>query len=135
MPPAPGSPAPARGVMLYDADCGFCTRTADWVRRRLRVDVDIRPLQSVDLTAYGVDAERAVREMPFVGADGVVAYGHDAWAGILRSGGPILRAGGGVLGSRALRPVARRVYSWVATHRHRMPGGTPACAVPPSGTA
>lgn len=121
---------PARALMLYDADCGFCTRTAVWVGRHLPVDVEIRPMQSLDLTAWGVDAERAIREMPFVGTDGQVRYGHRAWAGILLTGGPLLRGGGALLGSRTVGPLAGLVYGWVATHRHRLPGGTPACAVP-----
>ncbi len=120
---------PARALMLYDADCGFCTRTARWVGRHLAVDVEIRPMQSLDLGAWGVDPERAAREMPFVDTSGRVSYGHRAWAGILRTGGPLLRPGGALLGSRALAPLAGAVYEWVATHRHRMPGGTPTCAL------
>ncbi len=58
--------ANARGLLLYDAECGFCTRAAHWVRRQLPVDVDVLALQSVDLAALGVDPGRAEREIPFV---------------------------------------------------------------------
>jgi hypothetical protein len=30
-----------------------------------------------------------------------------------------------------IRAGARVVYRWVSRNRHRLPGGTPACAVPP----
>jgi predicted DCC family thiol-disulfide oxidoreductase YuxK len=116
----------AAGVMLYDADCGFCTRTASRVRR-LGVDVDIAAIQETDLAAVGVDTERALREMPFVGADGSVSYGHQAWAGVLMTGSLPLRAVGQALGSRAVAPLAGRVYRWVSENRQRLPGGTPAC--------
>ncbi len=114
--------------MLYDADCGFCTRTALLVPR-LGVGVDIAAIQETDLAAHGVDAERAVREMPFVAGDGSVSYGHRAWADVLRSGSAPLRGVGVVLGSRALDPLARRAYTWVANNRSRLPGGTPACSL------
>ncbi len=117
-----------RPLMLYDADCGFCTRAARLVPR-LRVDVDIASIQETDLAAKGVDAERAVREMPFVDADGAVRYGHRAWAGVLLSGAAPWRWLGGLLDSRALSPVAERCYAWVAEHRSSLPGGTPACSL------
>ena len=71
--------------MLNDADCGFCMRTAELVPR-LGVDIDRTTVQAVDLAALGVDAERAVVEMPYVHPDGRVDYGHRAFAAILRTG-------------------------------------------------
>ena len=117
-----------RPLMLYDADCGFCTRTARLVPL-LRVDVTIASIQETDLAAYAVDAERAVWEMPFVATDGRVAYGHRAWAGVLAAGPVPLRWLGALLDSRMISPLAARVYRWVAEHRSSLPGGTPACAV------
>ena len=114
--------------MLYDADCGFCARTARLVPR-LGVDVEIASIQETDLGAHGVDADRVVREMPFVGADGRVSYGHRAWAEVLRTGRAPVRWVGALLGSRALSPLGERVYAWVAEHRSSLPGGTPACAI------
>lgn len=113
--------------MLYDADCGFCTRAALLVPR-LRVDVDIASIQETDLAAAGVDPDRALVEMPFVGADGVVVYAHRAWVGILQTGPLPLRLLGQTLGSAVLSPLAARAYTWVATNRSRLPGGTAACS-------
>ncbi len=127
--------------MLFDADCGFCARTAGLVPR-LRADVEIASIQETDLAAYGIDARRALVEMPFVGADGAVAYGHRAWAQVLRATPWPLRWLGAALGSPAAAPLASRVYGWVAANRARLPGGTPACelgdrtgAPPPAGGA
>lgn len=115
--------------MLFDADCGFCSRCAGVVPR-LGCRVEGRALQSVPLGELGVDADRAVREMPVVMPDGRVAWGHHAWAEILRTGPLPLKAAGAVLGSRPLEWPASRVYAWVSQNRHRMPGGTAACAMP-----
>ena len=58
-------------------------------------------------------------------------YGPVAIADVLRAGGTRgWRAVGTVLGTRPVLVVARPVYRWIARHRDRMPGGTPACAIP-----
>lgn len=115
--------------MLNDADCGFCMRTARLVPR-LGVNIEQATVQGSDLAALGVDAERAVMEMPYVHPDGQVDYGHRAWAAILRTGPRPWRGVGWLMTTRLLDPVAVRVYHWVAHNRHRLPGGTAACEVP-----
>lgn len=120
-----------RGLMLNDGDCGFCMRSAALVPR-LGVDVDASTIQQVDLAALGVDPERAVVEMPYVHPDGRVDYGHRAWAAILATGSLPWRLVGRLMTTRPLDPVSRRVYHWVADNRSRLPGGTAACALPPT---
>ncbi len=119
-----------RPIMLYDADCGFCTKSAGQVPR-LGVDVEIASLQESDLEALGVDDERAYREMPFVGRDGRVEYGHLAWAGILATGPLPARLLGRAFRTRLGGALASRAYHWVAANRHRLPGGSPSCALHP----
>lgn len=118
-----------RPTLLYDADCGFCTKAAGFVPR-LHLDIDVTALQSVDLEALGVSAERAVAEMPFVHADGSVVYGHRAIAAVLRTGAAPLRVIGRIITLPGVDPAARLTYGWVARHRHQLPGGTPSCALP-----
>ena len=48
---------------------------------------------------------------------------------LMRSGGAWAYAGA-LLALPPVRPLAAAVYRAVARHRHRMPGGTPACALP-----
>jgi len=87
-------------------------------------------MQDVDLAGLGVDARRADRELPFVGADGEVAYGHRAVAGALLTGNRALALAGRLLASSLLdRPLAA-VYGWVAGNRGSLPGGTASCALP-----
>lgn len=115
-----------RPLMLVDADCGFCARVAERVPA-LGVRVDRASVQATDLAALGIDGDRALREMPVVRTDGSIAWGHRAWAAILQTGPAPVRAVGLMLGSRALDRLGRRGYALVADHRHRLPGGSPAC--------
>ena len=114
--------------MLNDADCGFCMRAARCVPR-LGVDVDAATIQTSDLAALGVDARRAVAEMPYVHPDGRVDYGHRAWSAILATGPLPWRAVARLMESRLGEPVAEAVYAWVSRNRQRLPGGTQACSL------
>lgn len=127
--PEPGVPGPTRPLALYDADCGFCTRCAGILARRVPT-IALASIQGSDLAALGVDAGRALVEMPLVRPDGSVAYGHEAWAEILRAAGGPLAWLGRALGSRALRRPAAALYGWVARNRRRLPGGSASCALP-----
>lgn len=127
MTPAP-RPRP-RPLVLYDADCGFCTRAAGWIPR-LGTEVDVSSLQSQDLDALGVDRHRSELEMPVVLPDGRIAWGHQAWAQVLRSCPQPWRTLGAALGSPVMERPGAAVYRWVASHRHRLPGGTAQCAMP-----
>jgi predicted DCC family thiol-disulfide oxidoreductase YuxK len=117
-----------RGLMLNDADCGFCMRTAALVPR-LGVDVEASTIQAVDLASLGVDPQRAVVEMPYVHPDGRVDYGHRAFAAILATGPLPWRLVSRLITSPVGSPIADRVYHWVAANRSRLPGGTAACAI------
>ena len=125
------------GLLLYDPDCGFCTRTARHVGR-WPLGVDIQPISAHRLAEHGIDPSRAEREMPYVAPDGSITYGHRAWAGILLTGPWPARIVGRTLTAPGLDRLSAAVYRWVAEHRESLPGGTPACALPtaePSGDA
>ena len=116
-------------TVLFDADCGFCTRSIRFLVAR-GVTATCLPLQAVDLPGRGVDPARAVREMPAVLADGRVVYGADAVRAALSTGPRWMRLLAHVLAVRPLSALAHRVYGWVAAHRHRLPGGTSTCELP-----
>mgnify|MGYP002648530627 CR=1 FL=1 len=69
-------------ALLYDPDCGFCTRAAQ-VLARWPVTCEVAPMTPDRLTAAGVDAQRADREIPFVDDAGQVSYGAAAIAAAL----------------------------------------------------
>ncbi|MEO6703691.1 MAG: DCC1-like thiol-disulfide oxidoreductase family protein [Jatrophihabitantaceae bacterium] len=116
-------------TLLYDADCGFCTRAARLGARVLR-GVQIRSLQSVELAALDVDPVRAAAEIPFRSTNGEISYGSDAIAAALIAAGRPQAWLGRLLLAYPLRPLARAGYRLVARNRHRLPGGEDACALP-----
>lgn len=116
-------------TLLYDADCGFCTRSVRWLVTA-GVTAACTPLQGADLPALGVDPRRAVREIPAALGDGRVVYGADAIRAALSTGPVVLRLLAGLLGVWPVSALAPAGYGWIAAHRHRLPGGTNACAVP-----
>lgn len=118
-------------ALVFDGDCAFCTRCADVARRLLPADVQVVPWQFVDLAEIGVSAERAQTEVLWVGRDGAVTGGAPAVARALRAAGRPWWLLGAVLAAPPIRWVAPFGYRLVAANRHRLPGGTAACRLPP----
>ena len=115
-------------LLLYDADCAFCTRSA-MLGRRLGLTALITPMQAVDLGHLGITLAQAEHAVPFVADDGTVSFGHRAIAGALLTGGPGWRLTGRALMLPGISSVAALVYRWVAANRYRLPGGTVACSI------
>jgi predicted DCC family thiol-disulfide oxidoreductase YuxK len=117
----------ARPVLLYDGDCAFCSSCAR-VLERLRPAARVVPWQLADLGALGVSEQQASDAVQFIEHDGTIRSGHEAIAAILRVCGPVPRAAGRLLLLPGVSRTAATAYRLVAEHRHRLPGGTPACA-------
>jgi predicted DCC family thiol-disulfide oxidoreductase YuxK len=98
--------------------------------RWLRPRCDITPWQRVDLKSLGVDQQRAEYEVLWVTPDGASYGGAQGVAKLLLGSGGGWAVLGGLLRLPPLRWVAHGVYRLVANNRERMPGGTPACALP-----
>ena len=116
-------------MLIFDGDCGFCQRSLGWALR-LGITCEHRPSHQVDLAAPGLSEQDGFEAAWYVDGDRRLR-GHEAIAGALRTSrhAPV-RWLGAVVGSRVLRPVAVRVYAWVARNRHRLPGASDACALP-----
>jgi len=91
------------------------------------------PWQFTDLEALGTTAERASREVLWVATSGRISGGAEAFAAWLRFAGQPYRALGTAMDWPVVRQLAAAVYRLVARNRQRMPGGSPACALPPPG--
>ena len=124
-------------LLIFDGDCAFCTSSAHWLARRLHnpngQNARLVPWQFTDLTALGTTAARAQREALWVGTDGTIYGGAAAFAQWLKFRGGAYAIGGSVMDLPVVRTLAAAVYSVIAKNRHRMPGGSPACALPPPG--
>ncbi|MBM7492338.1 putative DCC family thiol-disulfide oxidoreductase YuxK [Micromonospora luteifusca] len=117
-------------TFVYDGDCAFCTRCAEFIESRIPTAARVVPWQFTDLDALGLTAAECEEAVQWVGADGSRAAGPDAIAKLLAASGPIWRVAGGGLRFAPVRAAAWPVYRWVARNRHRLPGGTAACALP-----
>ena len=60
----------ARPVLLYDGECGFCTRLVEGASDRLPADVDYLPFQTAPLATYGVSAAEARHALHWVSVEG-----------------------------------------------------------------
>lgn len=122
----------ARPVFVYDGDCAFCTTCARFVERHVPTPARVVPWQFADLDALGLTVAQCEVAVQWVeaGPPGAAAAGPDAIAALLRSSGPAWRIAGRVLRLPPVRALAWPAYRWVARNRHRMPGGTAACALP-----
>lgn len=116
-------------TLLYDADCGFCTRSAEFLKRR-RPACDVVAQTPAVLTGLNVDPARAATEIPFVDAAGRVTWGAEAIADALATTRGPWRLAGRALRTPPALALARPVYAWVASHRHELPGGTASCRLP-----
>lgn len=119
-----------RALLIFDGDCGFCSRCARFVSRRLPTTAEVKPWQRVDLESYGVTAEQTQRELVWVGADGRIAGGAQAIARLLLDCGGLWAVPGAALRVPPFRWVGHGLYRAVANNRYRMPGSTEACRLP-----
>ncbi|WP_173531085.1 thiol-disulfide oxidoreductase DCC family protein, partial [Nonomuraea antri] len=118
-----------RPVLVFDGDCGFCTVCVAFVRRHLRTRAEIVAWQAADLGELGVTREQAIYELLWVG-ERRVHGGAQAVAKLLIDAGLPWSPLGLLLRLPPIRWVAHGVYRLVAGNRHRLPGGTAACAIP-----
>lgn len=127
------SRVPAAGLFLYDRDCGFCQRSVDFASYRVRSEVAFTPWQDFDLSSAGLTPAEANAQAWLLLPDGSARAGGDAITEILRRGRRWARCLGFLMRLPGVRRLNRAVYRLVASHRHRLPGGTSSCALPRSG--
>lgn len=123
----------SRPVLVFDGDCGFCTSCARLLQRHVVSGTTlVAPWQRLDLAQLGLTPDECRAAVQWVAQDGSIASGHAAIAATLRAGHLVWRPVGALLVAPGLSWLAKRLYSWVATHRHELPGGTPACQTEPN---
>lgn len=124
-------------TFLFDGDCAFCSSCARWIERHLPRQPRVLAWQFADLAPLEVTAEQCTEAVQWIRtvdepARIERASGADAVAQLLiYQPGPWRLLGRAMLLPGVVQ-VAGLVYRWIARHRDRMPGGTPACAVPES---
>ncbi len=121
-----------RPTLVFDGDCGFCTASVNLAERWCRADVRFVPWQRLDLAAHGLtreQVEHSVQWLP-VKADAPIRSGANAAAHVLlRSRWP-WRPIGALMLVPPVSWIAAGAYRVIANNRYKLPGATPACAVP-----
>ncbi len=106
-------------TLIYDGECGFCRKCVElvsrWDRHRR---ITLIPFQDqARVAAFRIPLPALAAAMHFVRPDGRVYAGADAASELLQflPGKHWLVS---VFRLPGIRPVARRVYAWVARRRH-----------------
>ncbi len=125
------SAGPVLPVLVFDGDCGFCTTVARHFEKRSFTPLTIAAWQLTDLGALGLTEAQASGQVYLVTERGAFG-GAECFAELMRiQGDPFHRF---VAWGMRL-PGIRKLFAWgyrrVAANRHRLPGGTPACAMSP----
>jgi predicted DCC family thiol-disulfide oxidoreductase YuxK len=122
--------ARTRPALVYDGDCAFCS-TCVRLLERIGSDAEMVAWQLMDLAEMGLTQEQAAAAVQWIEIDGTVRSGHEAIAAALSTAGGIWAFVGRALLSSGISSIAAATYRLIADNRHRLPGGTPACAVDP----
>ena len=120
----------SRPVLVFDGDCAFCTSSAHLLER-FGPEAKVVAWQLADLDALGITAAQATEAVQWIGADGTVRSGHEAIAAALATAGWPWRLAARVILLPGISSLAAATYRLIARNRHRLPGGTPACAIRP----
>ncbi|MFQ6170230.1 thiol-disulfide oxidoreductase DCC family protein [Oryzobacter sp. R7] len=130
------SPEPLRRtlpVLVFDGDCAFCSTSARFATSRLRrspADFAVEPWQLIDLGPLGLTEVQCAEALQWVDTAGRAWSGHQAVGRTLLASRWWARPAGALLLAPGVGLVAAPLYRWVSRNRHRLPGGSPACALP-----
>jgi len=114
-------------VLVFDGDCAFCSSCARQLER-IGPEAEIVAWQAADLDELGITAAEAAEAVRWVEVDGTVRSGHEAFAAALGAAGRPWSIAGRAILLPGISRLAAVAYRLIADNRHRLPGGTPACA-------
>jgi predicted DCC family thiol-disulfide oxidoreductase YuxK len=129
--PGPRSSTPSsRALLVFDGDCAFCTTWVNRLQAVLPVFPPTTPWQWINLEPYAL-SRADVDQFAWVITPGHQYAGHLALSALLRMQ-PVatLRFLGHLLATPPFSFAAAIGYRLIAANRSRLPGGTPACAMP-----
>ncbi|WP_392893143.1 thiol-disulfide oxidoreductase DCC family protein [Streptomyces sp. LN699] len=120
-------------VLAFDGDCGFCQTVINKISARGLPSLNAVPWQFLPDAVTQPHRGRLNQEVLVLHHDQVIASGAQALAEYMRhSPGLRYQLAAAAIQAPLVRTAAQHIYRWIARHRHRMPTGTPACAVPPA---
>jgi predicted DCC family thiol-disulfide oxidoreductase YuxK len=124
------STTPPEPLLVFDGDCGFCTTSVERLERMLPRFPHAQPSQWTDIESLGLSRDHVTRYVWLL-AGGQRFRGHAAFAAMLRMQPHwAVRFVGQLLVTPPFSWAAALGYALIARFRHRLPGGTAACALP-----
>ena len=121
-----------RPLLVFDGDCGFCTKSAEWVSRGWHgqaLAVAWQTLGEKGLAEIGLTVEQVQESAWWVDEPKMPVGGHRAIGESLRACRGWRRGSGAAIVAPPLSWIGPATYRLVARYRYRLPGGTPACRV------
>lgn len=134
--PSQGPAAVGIPTLVFDGDCAFCTSSVRWAQRWCRPAVRFVPWQEIDLESHGLTYEQVTSAVRWLAPRSGAAVDRAVPSGAAAVGRVLLRSRwpwrpvGVLLLVPPFSWIGQVLYRLVAANRHRLPGGTPACAVP-----
>lgn len=117
-------------LLVFDGDCAFCTTWVQRLERLLPAFPTATPWQWADLDELALTHDDVTNYVWYLTPRQHYA-GHLAFSALLRSQPRVsLRFLGNLIATPPVSWLAALAYSFIAANRHRLPGGTPACAMP-----
>jgi predicted DCC family thiol-disulfide oxidoreductase YuxK len=119
-------------TLIFDGDCAFCTSSVNFTVKHSNVKFETIPYQWAKLEKFNLTAEQTQKKV-YLNVDGKNFAGAKAVSKLMRlDSNWILKIIGAIAAVPPFSWVADLLYWLVATNRHRLPGGTPACKMPNS---
>lgn len=117
-------------LLVFDGDCAFCTTWVHRLEAALPYFPHATPWQWLDLDQHGLSLDD-VAEYAWLITPRHHYAGHLAFAAVLRLQ-PTMgwRFLGNLMRTPPFSWAAAAGYQLIARNRHRLPGGTPECALP-----
>lgn len=117
-------------TFVFDGDCAFCTTCANFIDRWVPTRAKVSAWQRTDLGPLGLTRQQCLDAVQWVQSGGPTLAGPEAIGALLRSSNALWKPLGWLLAVPPVRVAAWPLYRLVARNRHRLPGGTAACAMP-----
>ena len=115
--------------VIYDGDCGFCTKSANFGKKRTKKNVEYVTSQSIeDLTIYGLTQDDVSKRVYWVDEKRVVG-GSRAVIRAMRQMKLPYQILGMILSVPGLWCLMEPIYNYVAKNRHKLPGSSDSCEI------
>jgi len=107
----------ARGLLIFDGECGFCRRWVRFMTSWFAKHPTPVAWQQANLGELGLTPEQCNAAVQFVSADLRISSGSDAAARVLIVAGLPFNIAGFVMLLPGVRNIAQWAYRWVANNR------------------